>query len=252
VRNQVVFKRIPSLFFLLFLVSSFVYASVDKNTYFKGKDYAMEVYTIEGKEKGPVVLIVGGIHGDETSTIDAAEEYTKAEVSKGTLIIVPKANAPAITKNVRFVDHDMNRVFLSNGPDDVYEYKVAGVIKDLVEKADLVLNLHEGKGFYARTKSGMGQSVVADSDKVLSLKKTALAAIKLMNENIKDKKYHFKFNNHNTASARTKHSEQKGSLTYYSVYAAGKPAFGIEISAVIIQDQACSRGCGCVPKEHWY
>ncbi len=116
---------------------------------------------------------------------------------------------------------------------DLYEYKVVKKIKELVEKADLVLNLHEGKGFYSRTKKGMGQSVVADSDKILGLKTTALAAIKTMNKNIRQKKYYFKFNNHNTASAKTKNPEQKGSLTYYSVYAAGKPAFGVEISSDI-------------------
>jgi predicted deacylase len=206
---------------------------VDKETYFKGKDYAVEVYTIEGKEKGPVVLVIGGIHGDETSTIQAAEEYTTAEINKGTLIVVPRLNAPAIAKNVRFVNHDMNRLFLVQGPEDIYEYKVVGKVKELIEKADLVLNLHEGRGFYSRTRTGMGQSVVADSDKVLGLKTKALAAIKMMNRNIRQKKYYFKFNNQNTASPRTKHPEQKGSLTYYSVYAAGKPAFAIEVSSDI-------------------
>ena len=54
-----------------------------------------------------------------------------------------------------------------------------------------------------------------------------------MNNNIKQKKYYFKFNDQNTTSLRTKHPEQKGSLTYYSVYAAGKPAYGIEVSSDI-------------------
>jgi len=218
----------------LLMISGLVYASgVDKDTYFRSTDYKLEVYTIEGKEKGPVVLIIGGIHGDETSTIEAAEEYTKAKITKGTLIVVPRTNLPAITKNVRMINQDMNRVFFDKEIEDAYEYKVVAKIKELVEKADLVINLHEGHGFYSRTKSGMGQSVVADSDKVLNLKTTALAAIKIMNKNIKQKKYYFKFNNHNTASPKTKHPEQKGSLTYYSVYAAGKPAFAIEISSDI-------------------
>jgi predicted deacylase len=215
------------------MISGVVNANVNKETYFKGTDHPVDVYTIEGKEKGPVVLIIGGIHGDETSTIYAAEEYTTAEINKGTLIVVPRLNAPAIAKDVRFVNHDMNRLFFAKGTEDSYEYEVVGKVKELVEKADLVLNLHEGHGFYARTKTGMGQSVVADSDKVLGLKTKALAAIKMMNHNIKQKKYYFKFNDHETASPRTKHPEQKGSLTYYSVYAAGKPAYAIEISSDI-------------------
>jgi len=222
------------LLFAFLMMTGLVYASgVDKETYFKGTDHMLEVYTIEGKEPGPIVLIVGGIHGDEVSTIEAADEYTKAKIEKGTLIVVPRANRPAIDKNVRLVNKDMNRVFFDQGAEDLYEYKIAAKIKELVEKADLVLNLHEGKGFYSRTKNGMGQSVVADSDKILGLKMTAITAIKVMNKNIKQKKYYFKFNNQNTASAKTKHPEQKGSLTYYSVYAAGKPAFGIEVSSDI-------------------
>jgi predicted deacylase len=181
------------------------------------------------------VLIIGGIHGDETSTIYAAEEYTKAKIEKGVLIVVPRTNRPAIAKNVRMINIDMNRSFSEQKQEekDLYEYKVVEKLKELVAKSDLVLNLHEGRGFYLRTKIGMGQSVVADSDKILGLKTTALAAIKTMNKNIRQKKYYFKFNNHNTASAKTKNPEQKGSLTYYSVYAAGKPAFGVEISSDI-------------------
>jgi len=217
-----------------FIVTNFIYAGgVDRDTYFRSTDHMLEVYTVEGKEKGPVVLIIGGIHGDETSTIEAAEEYTKAKIEKGTLIVIPKANRPAVTKNVRMLDYDMNRLFAEQEALDSYEYKVVAKIKDFVGQADLVINLHEGKGLYSRTKKGMGQSIVVDSDKILDLKNTALAAIKVMNKNVKQKKYYFKLNNHNTASAKTKHPEQRGSLTYYSVYTVGKPAFGIEISSDI-------------------
>ncbi len=215
------------------MISGVLYAGVDKDTYFKGKDYAFDVYTVEGKEKGPVVLIIGGIHGDETSTVQATEEYTTAEISKGTLIVVPRLNAPAIAKNIRYLGVDMNRVFFAQDTEDSYEYLVVNKIKELIEKADLVLNMHEGKGLYTRTKTGMGQSIVADSSKIFNLKTRALAAIKIMNNNIKQRKYHFKFNDHDTATSGSKHPEQRGSLTYYSVYAAGKPAYGIEVSSDI-------------------
>lgn len=221
------------LLILLAVVSSVHASGVDKDTYFKGTDHPLEVYTVEGKQNGPVVLIIGGIHGDETSTIEAAQGYTKAQIENGTLIVIPKANVPAITRNVRMIDCDMNRLFSDQEVEDKYEYEVTAKIKEFVKKADLVLNLHEGTGLYSRTKKGMGQSVVADSDKVLDLKTLALSALKIMNKNIKQKKYYFKFNNQNTASAKTKYPEQKGSLTYYSVYTAGKPAFGIEISSNI-------------------
>ncbi len=96
------------------MMSAVVYASsVDKDTYFRGEDYVLEVYTIEGEKPGPVVLIIGGIHGDETSTIYAAEEYTKAKIEKGVLIVVPRTNRPAIAKNVRMIDVDMNRIFFA-------------------------------------------------------------------------------------------------------------------------------------------
>ena len=224
---------------MLFIVGSSLQAGeADRDSYFKSKDYRLDVYTIEGEEKGPTVLVIGGIHGDETSTIDAAEGYINADVRKGTLIVIPKANVPAINKNVRMLDYDMNRLFCEEEKpeetvQDNYEYKVVEIIKEFVAKADYVINLHEGKGFYSRTKKGMGQSIVIDSDKDMGLKDSALTAIKLMNKNIKQKKYYFKLNNHDTASVKTKHPEQKGSLTYYSVYKLGKPAFGIEVSSDI-------------------
>jgi len=213
-------------------------------TFFKGSDQEVEVYHLFGRERGPTVLIFAGIHGDESAGYLAADRFVSLKLVKGNLIIVPRLNLYAILtgKRTGLSGGDLNRKFQpseENGdPDD----KIVGLAKSLMDQADLILNLHQGYGFYspvwvdqARNPIRWGQSNVIDisafnlpDGRRLYLENFAEEVAKEINTQLVDKRYHFHVNNTNTFSEKSLHQEQKGSLTYYALAWKHKMAFGIE------------------------
>ena len=212
--------------------------------FFAGTNQEVAVYFISGEEKGPTLLIIAGIHGDESGGYLTAERYTDIKVKKGTLIVVPRLNLPAVVKGKRQgLSGDMNRLF--HLPEDTHstqDTKVVNLAKSLIKRADYVLNLHQGEGFYSpkwishkRNPSRWGQCNVIDApifdlpngDK-LELASFAKRIASSSNSKIKDKKYHFQVNNTNTASNKSVHKEQRRSLTYYALYQQHKTSLALE------------------------
>ncbi|MGM0547232.1 MAG: hypothetical protein ACQEST_10990 [Bacteroidota bacterium] len=71
--------------------------------------------TIEGDPGGPTVVVVTGMHGNETAGVDAARNIFEMldgirPQIRGRLIIL-RANLPALEHNVRYLDEDMNRLW---------------------------------------------------------------------------------------------------------------------------------------------
>ena len=212
--------------------------------FFKGTDYELHVYDIKGKEKGPTILVIGGIQGDEPGGYLSADSYADISLKRGRLIIVPRANLPSIIMNRRGVNADMNRKFRSQSQ-RIYEEKVVAILKKLIRQSDVLLNLHDGSGFYRpvwidtwKNPMRFGQSIIADAEtyfskkymKTLHLGKIARKVAAAVNKKIGNPEYHFHFNNHNTVSPHTRHKEQRKSATYYALTRCGIPAYGIETS----------------------
>ncbi len=93
----------------------------------------------------PEIAIVGGIHGDEPCGVHAVEHLVEDDprVDRPVKLII--ANEPAVEKDVRYVERDLNRVF-PTGEDpepigDSYEERLA---VDLLEelRGCLVLAMH--------------------------------------------------------------------------------------------------------------
>ncbi|HUH65411.1 MAG TPA: M14/M99 family metallopeptidase [Syntrophales bacterium] len=218
--------------------------AVELQRFFSGTNQEVSVYYISGEEKGPTLLIIGGIHGDESGGYLTAERYAGVRVKKGTLIVVPRLNLPAITKGKRQgLSGDMNRLF--HLPEDTYsnpDTKVVNLAKSLIKRADYVLNLHQGEGFYSpkwisnkRNPFRWGQCNVIDAPifdlpngEKLELAAFALRIAANSNSKIDDKKYHFQVNNTNTGSSKSAHKEQRRSLTYYALYQQHKTSLALE------------------------
>ena len=70
---------------------------------------------IEGNPAGPTVVVVTGLHGNESAGVDAAQNIfnmldgIQPQID-GRLIIL-RANLPALEHNVRYLDEDMNRLW---------------------------------------------------------------------------------------------------------------------------------------------
>lgn len=78
--------------------------------------WATPYYIVTGGQKGPCVMVVAGIHGNEIASIRAAEKLVKLlnqqklRISQGKLIIVPIVNQKAYRKRIRGIP-DLNRTF---------------------------------------------------------------------------------------------------------------------------------------------
>lgn len=128
-------------------------------TLLAGTKYAAEVVTIDAPNDGPTAVVVGGIHGDEPSGYRAASTVASWEFDAGELVILPKANGPAIERETRHNDNgDLNRKFPTGRE---AETKLARTIWQLVENTDpdVVLDLHSSKGVYRTHESFVGQAV---------------------------------------------------------------------------------------------
>jgi hypothetical protein len=208
-------------------------------TFFSETQYPLEVFFLQGQRPGPTVMVQGGIQGDEVSGYLTAELLTRAEVHRGNLIVIPRANVPAILQRSRRVNVDLNRCF---GKDEgrSYEYDLARAIRHLVKRSDAFIHLHEGYGFYSpeyinhlRNPNRFGQSVIIDTavykDKFF-LAHAVNQVLPHVNANIIPADYHFQLFNTRTNSRDTQHPEQRSSLTYFALTQAEVPAVAIEVS----------------------
>jgi hypothetical protein len=162
------------LLLLLFLNVSFLAAqasdtsSADKLYNFVKMDYfglhdeyETPYFVFQGKEKGPVMILDGGIHGDEIASYMACDSIVKyISLKKGTLIVIPRTNIKACNINERQVNFDFNHAFPGDLKSELFEYRLAYEFMWLVDsvKPDLIINLHE-----ARTK--WSPKALTDPDK---------------------------------------------------------------------------------------
>lgn len=216
-----------------------------REIYFAKTSQEFAVHHITGPEKGPTLLVIGGIHGDEKAGYLTAERFVNVRLKNGKLILVPRLNAVAINKNKRQgLGGDMNRLFdLSDkeryrNPDA----KVVDVAKQLIKNADYVINLHQAYDFYSyrwvsrqRNPSRWGQSNVIDTPiyqlhngMIIEPGRFAEEVSKRSNERIRNRNFHFLVNNTNTGGGKSMHKEQRGSLTYYALTKEHKIALAFE------------------------
>jgi len=248
------FRRVCLLALAVFLVLCFRFDGLtaekslappesQAKAYFQETRQELTVHHVRGKEPGPTLLIIAGIHGDEAGGYLTAERYANLKLKKGNLIIVPRLNGAAVHAGKRCgLGGDMNRLFNLPPNNSNPDAKVVNLAKQLVRQSDYVLNLHQGYDFYnprwisrKRNPSKWGQSNVIDAatfhlpdGQKLELGNYAKRIVHRANRRIPDGDYHFAVNNTNTAVKRSRHREQRGSLTYYSLYNQQKIALGLE------------------------
>ena len=248
--------RIIRAFHILFFLLAFLIlhatsqAQIIHEVFLPNTDHELNVYRIYGEEPGKTIMIVGGIQGDEPTGYMTADLYADIHLKKGNLIVVPRANFYSILLNSRDgLTGDMNRKFgeNDNGRKNL-DTEIVIVLKHLIAESDLLLNLHEGSGFYSpvwinnmENPDRYGQSIIYDAEVynlptnqgTIDLGNLARHVINNVNSQITEKRYHFKPNNHDTISEKTTHREQRLSATYYALTQAHIPAFGVETSKSI-------------------
>ena len=123
-----------------------------------------DYYVLEGEAVGPVIIIVGGIHGDEPAGWQAAKRLLTSRINRGKVIIIPQANAQAVRDKTReFIDgQDLNRCFpgkTSGTPMERLAFTLFNFIRE--NRAELVIDLHESIAFHQKAKEFLGQTIIA-------------------------------------------------------------------------------------------
>ncbi len=127
------------------------------------------LYVIGSGKPGPVILVLGGVHGNEPGGWLAAEELLEVmRPDAGALLVVPRANEGAIIAGSRTAPglSDLNRSYPGDAQGSPMA-RLAAEIVSLVDEfaVDAVLDLHESWGFYEnrpyRDTAFLGQTVLA-------------------------------------------------------------------------------------------
>ncbi|MDA7817727.1 hypothetical protein N9A28_06020 [Sulfurimonas sp.] len=195
----------------------------------------------ENLDSNTTLLVIGGIHGDEPGGYFAASILaTNYNITSKNLWIVPNLNKPSIQRNLRGLYGDMNRKFSILQKKDK-DSEIVEEIKEIIleKKVSLVLNLHDGHGFYRKENHGKifnpnawGQTCVIDQCDLSenqpfgNLNHIASQVKERMNKKLLKEHHSFDVRNTNT---KFDDEAMQLSLTYFAV-TNNKPAFAIESS----------------------
>ena len=218
------------LIFIFFIVSQVVFS----------EPLRFSLHKIESGIPGPTLLVIGGIQGDEPGGFTAASMLvTNYKVEKGSVWVVPNLNFESIIKRSRGIHGDMNRKFNALSKKDP-EFEEVQKIKKIIlsDDVDVILNLHDGSGFYKKkyinrmhNPSRWGQSIIIDQ-KVLDAKRfgelsdIANNVQKYINKKSRDSNKFFYVKNTETKKGDV---EMEKSLTYFAIK-NNRPAFAVEAS----------------------
>lgn len=187
------------------------------------------------------ILIFGGIQGDEPGGFHAASLLlSDYNITKGKIIVAPNLAFDSIIKRSRGNNGDLNRKFASLSPKDP-DYQTVKRIKELIllPEVSMVINLHDGWGFYKPTyidamqnPKRWGNSSVIDTNEINAskypdLESIATQTVNSVNASLVDPKhaYHLK----NTKTQELGDTEMLKALTYF-VISNHKAAFANEAS----------------------
>ena len=218
--------------------------------YANNSPLAFSLYKLGSGKGGNTILVVGGIQGDEPGGFHAASLLiTHYTIENGNLWIVPNLNFAGIVNRSRGANGDLNRKFAAIATSDP-DLEVIQRIKSIIvsPQVDMVLNLHDGSGYYREQYQDdmhgphrWGQSVIIDQENIEAAKFTNLAdigqkVIATVNEG-QDEQTVYRLKN-----TRTKEGDQEmaKTLTYFAIN-KNKSAFGIESSKSLNKAQrVCS------------
>lgn len=167
VRRWVV-RRWVSLLAVLLIPPAWAADTQTGCTLGSGTSWETEYYVRTSDRSGPTVVITSGIHGDEPAGVAAAEQIRHWPMECGTLVVLPRANPPALAARTRTIPefdkstNNLNRNFpkaRQPGP-AVGEQAIA--IWQCVQslRPAWVVDLHEGSGIRAAGSKSVGSSVI--------------------------------------------------------------------------------------------
>lgn len=222
-------------FFMIFFPFIYLFAS---NTPF-------DLYKKDTNPTQHTLLIIGGIHGDEPGGYFAPavlEKYYK--IKSGNLWIIPNLNVDSIMANTRGIYGDMNRKFNVIDKNDKDLLTINRIKEIILEKrVDLILNLHDGFGFYRDiyedavfNPNSWGQATIIDQEKIEDKFGNLDEIANQVNKSVNNEGLYQDFHTFGVKNTQTKQKDEQmqQSLTFFAV-THNKPAFAIETSKNITE-----------------
>lgn len=98
-----------------------------------------------GERPGKTTVILAGVHGNETCGVKALDEIIPTiEIENGKVIFI-YSNLEAIKQNKRCIDKNLNRCFLREQPQEIFNSLEGATAREIIpylERADLMLDVH--------------------------------------------------------------------------------------------------------------
>jgi hypothetical protein len=207
---------------------------------FASRHIDFTIHKLESSRPGNTLLVIGGIQGDEPGGFNAAALLvTQYKIKKGSVWVVPNLNFISIINRSRGVFGDLNRKFAKIGENDP-EFDTISKVKRIIldKQVDLILNLHDGSGFYrpsyvdrTHNPDRWGQSIIIDQEEIEAVKFGELGEIAkhvrgVVNRHLFSEEHAYHVKNTWTELGDM---EMAKTLTFYAVRNF-KPAFGVEVS----------------------
>ncbi len=109
----------------------------------------LPVHVSRGEEEGPVLLLTGGLHGDEINGIEIIRRMIQEELlqpENGTVIAIPLVNVYGFIQNVRGVPDgkDINRSFPGSKGGSLARLLAHTLMSEIVPQIDYGIDLHTG------------------------------------------------------------------------------------------------------------
>lgn len=151
------------------IVTNVVAATTTTNLLLPDTRFATPCYFVDSEKPGPTVMIVGGVHGNEPAGAQAAEGIRQWPITKGKLIVIPRANVPGLAANKRLIPglatnlSNLNRNYPRAGQtNNEARGELAQAIWQIAndQHPDWLLDLHEGFDFHQRNEKSVGSSVI--------------------------------------------------------------------------------------------
>ena len=109
---------------------------------------SIRLHAFASLNPGPRLLVMGGVHGDETSGTAGIErvlaEFAAGELAllRGELTLVPVANPLARRRLQREGERNLNRLFKPAAEPADYEARVTNVLAPVIARHEVLLDLH--------------------------------------------------------------------------------------------------------------
>src|SRR5690606_10755512 len=165
---------------------------VTTQTIAAGTKYATTLYIIDSGRPGPTVWISGGVHGSEVAGWMAADQIKNWSVGRGKLLVLPRANVPAVNNRTRSGpgDPDLNRQFPTSSGGSAKTTLSRAIWSALREhRPDWVIDLHEALSARNINPNSVGQTFIA-YPRTAALN-AGEAIFREMNRSISNRNYRF-------------------------------------------------------------